>query len=133
MLAGTKFSGLCNFLLQIIMLKAGVMPSQIQQTFKAAYRGAFFQFLFRWIYYYDSNKSTGKKTGKMHLCALQCTKSLFFSSFVHENMKKSPLLSRILNVFFCTGLAAQMALLLQKKEFYRLSETPLLILLALRN
>ena len=33
------------------------------------HRGAFCQFLFRWIYYYGSNKSTGKKTGKTHLCA----------------------------------------------------------------
>jgi len=34
------------------------------------YRGAFFQFSFRWIYYHDSNKSTGKETGKTHLCAV---------------------------------------------------------------
>ena len=33
-------------------------------------RGAFCQFPFRWIYYCGSNKSTGKKSGKMHLCAL---------------------------------------------------------------
>ena len=31
------------------------------------HRGAFWQFPFRWIYYYDSNKSTGKETGKTHL------------------------------------------------------------------
>ena len=36
----------------------------------ALHRGAFCQFPFRWIYYYGSNKSTGKKTGKMHICAL---------------------------------------------------------------
>ena len=34
------------------------------------YRGAFCQFPFRWIYYYGSNESTGKETGKTHLCAL---------------------------------------------------------------
>ena len=34
------------------------------------HRGAFCQFPFRWIYYYDSNKSTGKETGKTHLCAV---------------------------------------------------------------
>ena len=28
------------------------------------HRGAFCQFPFQWIYYYDSNKSTGKETGK---------------------------------------------------------------------
>ena len=36
----------------------------------AVHRGAIFQFPFRWIYYYGSNKSTGKETGKTHLCAL---------------------------------------------------------------
>ena len=35
------------------------------------HRGAFCQFPFQWIYYYGSNKSTGKETGKMHLCAVQ--------------------------------------------------------------
>ena len=33
-------------------------------------RDAICQFLFRWIYYCHSNKSTGKETGKTHLCAL---------------------------------------------------------------
>ena len=37
----------------------------------AFHRGAFCQFPFRWIYYYGSNKSTGKEIGKMHLCALR--------------------------------------------------------------
>ena len=31
------------------------------------HRGAFGQFPFRWIYYYGSNKFTGKETGKTHL------------------------------------------------------------------
>ena len=34
------------------------------------HRGVFFQFPFRWIYYYVSNKSTEKETGKSHLCAV---------------------------------------------------------------
>jgi hypothetical protein len=34
---------------------------------KAVYRGAFWQFPFRWIYYCHSSKSTGKEAGKMHL------------------------------------------------------------------
>ena len=33
-------------------------------------RGAFCQFPFRWIYYCGSNESTGKETGKTHLCAV---------------------------------------------------------------
>jgi hypothetical protein len=36
-------------------------------------RDAFCQFPFRWIYYCHSSKSTGKETGKMHLCAVPCT------------------------------------------------------------
>ena len=34
------------------------------------HQGAFCQFLFRWIYYYSWNKSTGKKIDKTHFCAL---------------------------------------------------------------
>ena len=34
------------------------------------HRGAFCQFPFGWIYYYGSNKSTGKETGEMHFCEL---------------------------------------------------------------
>ena len=34
------------------------------------HRGTFCYSFFRWIYYYGSNKSTGKETGKSHLCAL---------------------------------------------------------------
>ena len=35
------------------------------------HRGAFYHNPFLWIYYYCSNKSTGKETDKMHLCAVQ--------------------------------------------------------------
>ena len=31
----------------------------------------FASFLSGWIYYYGSNKSTGKETGKTHLCAVK--------------------------------------------------------------
>ena len=34
------------------------------------HRDVFWQFLFWWIYYCHSSKSTGKETGKTHLCAL---------------------------------------------------------------
>ena len=34
------------------------------------HRCAFCQFLFRWIHYNGSNKSTGLETGKSHLCVL---------------------------------------------------------------
>ena len=34
------------------------------------HRGVFCQFPFRWIYYYGSYKSTGKESGKTHICAL---------------------------------------------------------------
>ena len=35
------------------------------------HRGAFCQFLFRWIYYCHNSKSTGKETDKTHLCAVE--------------------------------------------------------------
>ena len=38
--------------------------------FCTLHRGAFCQFPFRWVYYCHSSKSTGKETGKTHLCAL---------------------------------------------------------------
>ena len=37
---------------------------------KIATEVRFASFSLRWIYYYGSNKSTGKETGKMPLCAL---------------------------------------------------------------
>jgi hypothetical protein len=40
------------------------------QRIPPLHRGAFYQFPFWWIYYSGSNKSTGKETGKTHLCAL---------------------------------------------------------------
>ena len=39
----------------------------IRLTIFTLHRGEFCQFLFRWIYYYGSNKFTGKETGKTHL------------------------------------------------------------------
>ena len=45
--------------------------SKILQDYKPVHRGAFCQFPFRWIYFYTSNKFTGKETGKTHLC-MQC-------------------------------------------------------------
>ena len=42
------------------------------------HRDAFCQFPFLWIYYYGSNKSTGKETGKTHLCAVT-GQELFFA------------------------------------------------------
>ena len=43
--------------------------SEVCFLFKTVHRGAFFQYSFRWSYYYGSNKSTGKETGKSHLFA----------------------------------------------------------------
>ena len=44
--------------------------NEFRWIFMALHRGAFCQCSFRWIYYYGSNKSTRKETGKSHLCAL---------------------------------------------------------------
>ena len=52
------------------------------------HRGAFCQFTFRWIRYYDSNKSTALETGKSHLCALHCfnyERALIVFFFKKEN------------------------------------------------
>ena len=38
------------------------------------HRGVICQFLFRWIFYCHSSKSTGKKTAKTHLCAVPVTR-----------------------------------------------------------
>ena len=48
--------------------------------FNPLHRGAICQVLFRWIYYCHSSESTGKKTGKTHLCALCTTCRLFIPS-----------------------------------------------------
>ena len=40
------------------------------------HRDAFCKFPFCWIYYCHSSKSTGKETGKTHLCALSCQASI---------------------------------------------------------
>jgi hypothetical protein len=45
------------------------------------HRGAFYKFLFRWIHYCHSSKSTGKESGKMHLCGLGCYSLFSFVPF----------------------------------------------------
>ena len=47
-----------------------VIVSQLSAPFDTVHSGAFYQFPFRRIYYYVSNKSTGKDIGKTHLCAV---------------------------------------------------------------
>ena len=42
----------------------------IEPAANTVHRGAICQFLFRWIYYCHSSKSSGKKTGKTHLCEM---------------------------------------------------------------
>ena len=49
----------------------------------------FCQFPFPWIYYFGSNKSTGKETGKTHLCAVRkkeskCQNTAFFLVNMHR-------------------------------------------------
>jgi hypothetical protein len=42
----------------------------VANNLSTLHRGAFCLFPFQWIYYYGSNESIGKETGKTHLCAL---------------------------------------------------------------
>ena len=48
----------------------GLVFMSVVELQAAVHSGAFCQFHFSWIYYYGSNKSTGKETGKTHLCAV---------------------------------------------------------------
>ena len=57
------------------ILVSSILPKNEQKISAPVHRGAFCQFLFRWIYYYGRNKSNGKETGKMHLCAVGYTKA----------------------------------------------------------
>ena len=63
----------------VLKCRNGVKPLLKEQYSKSVnlqystlHRGAFCQFSFWCIYYYGSNKSIGKQTGKTHLCALVC-------------------------------------------------------------
>ena len=44
------------------------------------HKGTFCRSSFRYIYYYGSNKSTGKEAGKSHLCELVKSECYFFST-----------------------------------------------------
>ena len=58
------------------------------------HRGAFCQFPFRWIYYFGINESTGKETGKMHLCGML----VLFTIKSFRKVTKPP--EAIVNTFF---------------------------------
>ena len=66
----------------------------------------FCQFLFRWIYYYHSDKSTGKESGKTHLSALlQFPKMFSYISFywrvkARKASKSRHLSFKIVHLFF---------------------------------
>ena len=63
------------------------------------HRGAFCQLLFRWIYCYDSNKSTGKKAGKTHLCAVQWSDIYFWYPFASDH-NHCAMLSFIISLYY---------------------------------
>ena len=62
----------CPNTLYIVHIQCGPSMTSwsIHTIFCSLYRGAFCQITFRWIYYYGSNTSTRKETGKTHLCAV---------------------------------------------------------------
>ena len=53
--------------------------------FKTMHRGAFWLFSFRWIYYCHSSKSTGKETGKTHLCNVLNSSKVLNGSLANNN------------------------------------------------
>ena len=70
----TLYNDCCTFCSQfdhrISSLESQKLTYRKVASSRPVHRGAFCQFPFRWIYYYGSIKSTGKKTGKTHLCAV---------------------------------------------------------------
>ena len=78
----------------IILPSDGPMFTLIdwEQFGETVHRGAFCQFNFWWIYYCHSSKSTGKETGKSHLCAVggsNCSlQNYFFTQFLAEFLSK---------------------------------------------
>ena len=52
-------------------------------------RGAFCQFSFRWIYYYGSNKPTGKETGNTNLCGAEVIVVFWFGTAAQNPNLKS--------------------------------------------
>ena len=67
-------------------------------SFWGMHRGAFCKFPFRWIYYCGSNKSTGKETGKTHLCAVQGFEC-YARIVLHLKLEKLPMQNADLIVF----------------------------------
>ena len=55
----------------ILQFGARIYSLHWSAVYTALHRCAFCQSSFCWIYYCGSNKSTGKQTGKPHLCALE--------------------------------------------------------------
>ena len=67
------------------------------------HRGVFCQFPLRWIYYYGSNKSTGKETGKTHLCALPTPNVLLWIQITYLLLM---LINKVLNRYFLSAPSA---------------------------
>ena len=63
--------GVLRYISTISIFLLAVAPYDIWNFDTTMHSGAFCQFPFQWIYYYGSNKSTGKETSKMHLCAME--------------------------------------------------------------
>ena len=75
----------------------------VMQQFSTMHTDAFCQFSFQLIYYYGSNKSTGKETGKSHLCAM-CALS------THCNHFKPPDCLYIFYPIGCTAVSITITL-----------------------
>ena len=69
--------------------------------YNTLHRGAFCQFPFRWIYYYGSNKSTGKETGKMHLCELCSLSHDFLLPWVCTGLKIVSVVTKVDLMIIC--------------------------------
>ena len=65
--------------------------SERYKIISTVHRGAFCQFPFWWIYYYGSNKSTGKETGETHLCAVYIKHRSNQTKHYHLQLQANPL------------------------------------------
>ena len=75
------------FSLSPAWVESSFLTSDSKQLWQstALHRGAFCQFLFRWIYYCHSSKSTGKETGKS--TSVHCITTVDCHSFFESHIK----------------------------------------------
>ena len=83
------------------------------------HRGAFCQSSFRWIYCYGSNKSTGKGTGKLHLCECMELKNVFNKKAIISSIVKVPFSKNIHSMTQCPPNPGFSSIKVQNVDFLK--------------